>query len=95
MNYRLSQKAQEDTEGIYRYSYENFGERQADIYYGGLERAFRRLGDSPMYGRPASDLAPDLRRLEYGSHVIFYKPEQPGVLIVRVLGAEMDARQHL
>ncbi len=95
MSYRLSRKAQEDIEGIYIYSYENFGEEQADIYYNGLERSLRLLGDSPMYGRPAAEYAPELRRLEYGSHVIFYLPEERMAFIVRVLHGSMDPGQHL
>ena len=96
MTYRLSQKAQEDVEDIYRYSYENFGERQADNYHDELFKWFAVLGDSPMYGRPAVEYAPELRRLEYASHVIFYLPEREGqVLIVRVLHGSMDPGAHL
>jgi toxin ParE1/3/4 len=53
------------------------------------------LAESPIYGRPAPQLAPDLRRSEYQSHVIFYQPADAGVLIVRVLHAHMDPSQHI
>jgi toxin ParE1/3/4 len=49
-----------------------------------------------MFGRNASlDLAPELRRYEYQSHVVFYMPELRDILIVRVLHKSMDAPRHL
>ncbi len=95
MSYRLTREAQADVEDIYRYSFDHFGERQADIYYQGLVDRFELLADNPMYSRSASQLAPDLRRSEYQSHVVFYLPDETGVLIVRVLHINMDPGQHL
>ena len=48
-----------------------------------------------MQGRSASELSPDLRRLEYESHVVFYVPMAKGVRIVRVLHQSMDMKRHL
>ncbi|ETX06588.1 MAG: hypothetical protein ETSY2_16230 [Candidatus Entotheonella gemina] len=95
MSYRLSREAQADVEAIYRHSYDQFGERQGDLYYEGLVERFEWLDDHPLFGRSASELAPGLRRSEYQSHVVFYLPEASGVLIVRVLHVHMDPGQHL
>jgi toxin ParE1/3/4 len=95
MSYRLTREAQADVEAIYRYSYEQFGESQADLYHQCLVERFEWLDDHPLYGRSAAQFAPDLRRSEYQSHVIFYLPEETGVLIVRVLHIHMDPGQHL
>ena len=93
--YRLSPMAADDLDEIYEYSILNFGLDQAQTYLLGLQSQFQILAEHPMYGRPAPHLAPDLRRSEYQSHVIFYQPDEAGVLIVRVLHATMDPGQHI
>ena len=52
------------------------------------------LAERPALGRRADRLAPGLRRYPYRSHVVFYMPEDEGVLIVRVLHESMDALRH-
>ena len=52
------------------------------------------LAAEPARGRDASELAPNLRRSAYESHIIFYVPEATGVLIVRVLHQRMDFARH-
>jgi toxin ParE1/3/4 len=93
--YSLSEKAVSDLDGIYEYTILNFGLEQARAYLLGLHERFQILADSPGVGRSAAQLAPELRRHEYQSHIIFYTPEAKGVLIVRVLHTRMDARRHL
>ena len=94
-NYRLSKKADADIENIYEYGIINFGLEQAQSYLLGLYERFENLVDNPRFGRSAAELARGLRRFEYQSHVIFYEPEDDGVLVVRVLRAEMDHQRHL
>ncbi len=47
MSYRLYREAQTDVEAIYRHSYDQFGERQADLYYEGLVERFEWLDHHP------------------------------------------------
>ena len=90
----LSGKAVSDLDGIYEFTILNFGLEQAQAYLLGLHERFQILADNPGVGRSAAQLAPDLRRHEYQSHIIFYAPKETGVLIVRVLHARMDAKRH-
>jgi len=92
--YSLSGKAVSDLDGIYEYTILNFGLEQAQTYLLGLHERFQILADNPGVGRSASQLAPELRRHEYQSHVVFYIPKKKGALIVRVLHARMDAKRH-
>ncbi len=92
--YSLSPKAAADLDGIYEYTIVNFGLAQARNYLLGLHERFQTLADSPLYGRSAAELAPNLRRLEYQSHIMFYVPKEQGVLIVRVLHESMDTPEH-
>ena len=95
MSYRLTPNAQADIEGIYRYSYENFGERQADIYYQGLEECFELLSENPRMGREFNEIVQGLRRHEHERHVVYYEIEDMDVLILRILGANQDPARHL
>ncbi len=93
--YRLSRKAATDLDGIYEYTIVNFGLAQAQNYLNGLHDCFGNLARQPTLGRQANQLAPELRRYERRSHVVFYVLEEDSVTIVRVLHKSMDARRHL
>ena len=80
---------------IHQYTTANFGLPQAQRYLNGMHERFEDLARQPMLGRSAGRLAPNLRRYEYRSHVVFYVPEEEGVLIVRVLHQSMDVRSHV
>lgn len=92
--YRLSGQAALDLDEIYEYTTLNFGLTQAQSYLNGLHERFGILAQQPMLGRSASQVAPNLRRYEYRSHVVFYVPQEENVLIVRVLHENMDAPRH-
>jgi len=93
-DYRLSTRAAADLDQIANYTIEQFGIEQARRYRNGLEGCFATIAGNPLLGRSAQVIAPNLRRFEHGSHVIFYKPLGPGVLIVRVLHESLDAPSH-
>ncbi len=92
--YNLSGKAASDLVGIYEYTILNFGLEQARAYLLGLHERFQILADTPGIGRSAAQLAPELRRHEYQSHIIFYSQTETGILIVCVLHTRMDAKHH-
>ncbi len=92
--YRLSRKAASDLDEIHEYTIVNFGLTQAQDYLNGLHERFGNLSQQPSLGRKADQLAPQLRRYEYRSHVVFYVQESNGVVIVRVLHRNMDAPMH-
>jgi len=43
-------RAKNDIKKIWRYTYEHWGEKQADIYTNELGQAIDRIGDNPMIG---------------------------------------------
>ena len=92
--YSLSEKAVSDLDGIYEYTILNFGLEQGRAYLLGLHECFQILADNPGIGRSAAQLAGELRRHEYQSHIIFYIPKERGALIVRVLHTHMDPTRH-
>lgn len=92
--YRLSRRATADVDKIADYSIDRFGIKQARRYRDGLETCFQTLAQNPELGRSAEQLAPSLRRFEHQSHIVFYIPEDFGVLIVRILHENMDVPRH-
>ena len=94
-DFRLSSQAASDLADIADYTIATFGIEQARTYRDGLENCLQNLSDNPRLGRSMNRLAPELRRYEYQSHVVFYTPEREGVLVVRVLHRGMDHTEHL
>ena len=92
--YRLSKSADFDIAGIADYTINKFGIKQARRYRDGLEKILRRLAEYPNSGRSAEHLAPRLRRMNFGSHVIFFLHDEKGVLIVRILHQRMAFKRH-
>jgi toxin ParE1/3/4 len=93
--YKLSAKASADVDDIYEYTIVNFGIGQARTYLRGLDNCFKALAENPLRGRTADELASELRRYEYQSHVVFYRKMEQYTLIVRVLHKSMDFARHV
>lgn len=87
--YRLSGEADRDIEEIGRFTAERWGLHQAETYLVGLHEAFQTLATYPEFGRRVDHIRAGYRRLERGSHCIYYVLSADGVTIVRVLHGRM------
>lgn len=87
--YRLSALARLDLIEIADSTLDTWGEEQALSYHDGLEKCFERLASMPEMGRPCDRIRPGYRRIEYQKHVIFYRIDQEGVFISRILHQRM------
>src|SRR5713101_244584 len=67
----------------------------ADRFIVRLEQHCHRLAARPLLGRARGELAEGLRSVAYGRYVIFYRPLDDGVEIVRVLHGARDLRRAL
>lgn len=94
IGYTLTQAADVDLEQIARYTEKRWGYAQAEAYLLTFEAAFMNLAVYPDTGRPVLERA-GYFRIESGSHVVFYRKQATGVLIVRVLHQRMEPRRHL
>lgn len=65
----------------------------ADRLIDATEDKFRLLATSPKLGRPRTELARRLRSLPFGSYVIFYRPINDGIEVVRILHGKRDLRR--
>lgn len=93
--FHLTNLAVTDLSDIADFTIQNFGIEQARNYRDGLKNCFETLAENPQLGRSADGLAPNLRRYEHQAHVVFYLPEDSGILIVRILHQRMDYKRHL
>ena len=93
--FHLTNRAVADLSEIADFTIQSFGIEQARFYRDGLNNCFDILADNPQLGRSAAELAPNLKRFEYQSHVVFYVPRDTGILIVRILHQRMDFIRHI
>tara|TARA_Y100001001_G_C7877285_1_gene263356 strand:- start:40 stop:330 length:291 start_codon:yes stop_codon:yes gene_type:complete len=84
-SYRLSKRADEDFESIYLFGLLNFGLIQADAYADGLEERFEQIAAQPDLYPAIEHVKAGYRLSVYQSHSIYYRVEQIGVVIVRIL----------
>jgi len=90
-----TRQAEEDLNDIFKYSFENFGEEQAEKYYDGLEDRLTDILNKTAHSTDWSDARPDMRRVNYEHHAIFYRRDGDDVIIIRVLHQKMDIFRHL
>ncbi len=74
---------------IFDYTVDQWGWKQANAYVDGLSECFQLLADSPGLGKPSDLRVAGVRRVEHGSHVVFYKEVRGGIKILRVLHRSM------
>jgi toxin ParE1/3/4 len=87
--YRFSALARLDLIEIGAYTVEAWGEEQALSYLDSLEHCFGQLASLPEMGRPCDRIRPGYRRIEHQKHVIFYRIDDEGVFISRILHQRM------
>lgn len=88
--YVLSRDADEDLQTIYAYSMQEWGTRQAALYLNALYDTFECIARMPGVGRQRGGLGEDIRSVPHGTHVVFYRPWEDDVAIVRVLHGSRD-----
>ncbi|MCI5046004.1 MAG: type II toxin-antitoxin system RelE/ParE family toxin [Aquisalinus sp.] len=93
--YSLSQKADNDLASLLRYSYQEYGEERTDNYLMGLMEAFDSIGNFPNLGGDASYIRSGLRKYVSQRHTIYYRRQEDGARIIRILGPGQDAETHL
>ncbi|MGD0911049.1 MAG: type II toxin-antitoxin system RelE/ParE family toxin [Terracidiphilus sp.] len=90
----FSGKAKTDLLNVGAYTLETSGEAQAIRYLNQLEDCANTLAANPAIGRECNWIRPGLRRFETGRHVIFYRSEKGGILVVRILQQSMMPDRH-
>jgi toxin ParE1/3/4 len=87
--------ARADLKSISQFTFRTWGEEQANRYIRELRDCARMLAQSPMLGRRCDTVRPGYRRMEQGSHVIFYRQQGTGIFIGRILHQSMLTQKHV
>ncbi|MFK0734391.1 MAG: type II toxin-antitoxin system RelE/ParE family toxin [Gloeotrichia echinulata GP01] len=87
--FRISTQAAQDIENIWNYVATN-NLQAADNLFDTLRTSFPKLAKFPQMGRDRSELAPFLRSFVVKNYLIFYRPIEEGIEIVRILYGAQD-----
>jgi toxin ParE1/3/4 len=85
-----SHRTREDLKRIWRYTYQEWGEAQANRYLDDMSLAIKRLAKNPEQGSPRDHIRQGYRAMLCGRHLIFYTVQVDAIRIVRVLHERMD-----
>lgn len=89
--FSLTKRAMTDLEDIGRYTQEHWGPEQRNKYLTMLDSCFQQLAEIPTKGRDCSNIRHGYRKMNVGSHVVFYRQKRSDEIeIVRVLHGRMD-----
>ena len=95
-SFSLTNMAKADLKGIALYTQEQWGRDQRDEYLTMLDVCFHQLAANPLKGKDSSDIRHGYRKLNAGSHVIFYRQTlNNSIEIVRILHGRMDIETQL
>jgi toxin ParE1/3/4 len=85
----FSRSAKADLLNIGAYTLQTWGAAQAERYLDALERCAKMLAGNPSLGRPCAWIRSGLYRFEKGRHVFFYRRQEDGILVSRILHQSM------
>ena len=87
--------AQADLEGIWLYTYDQWGEDQATRYLRLLDIQIQELAADPERGKSREEIRAGYYSIRVGRHVVFYTFTDKMLGIQRVLHGQMDVERHL
>ena len=82
-------KAEEDLVGIWSYIAAD-SLLAADKLLDDIDAACKMLSTNPLAGRLREELAPQLRSFGVSVYIVFYRPTDAGVIVIRVLHGARD-----
>lgn len=91
----VSERAEADLRQIWLYTFDAWGEVQADRYLDELANGLSRCGVKPERGRERDDVRPGYRSVLVGKRLIFYQVTGDAVVVQRVLHGSMDPGLHV
>jgi len=87
--------AKNDLKDIWHYSFDKWGEDQADKYLLQLNGGIQGLINNPKLGKSQGKIRKGYRSIQINRHVIYYQLEGKTVDIVRVLHERMIPKKYL
>ena len=88
-------EAKEDIKNIWRYTFETWGVKQADIYTIELGQAIDSLVDNPEIGFTIDHVKDGYRLFRFRHHFVIYTLSQIEINVTRILGENMYIENHI
>ncbi|MCL6266615.1 type II toxin-antitoxin system RelE/ParE family toxin [Flagellimonas myxillae] len=90
------QRAIEDLNAIWEYTFTTWSESQADVYYNAIKFACKEIAANPLLGKVYAGISKDLLGLKSGKHIIFYHVvSENEIEIIRILHERMDLKNRI
>lgn len=86
---RLTARAEEDLDDIW-FAIALDKPEAADTVLDDIDRTAQLYAAQPLMGRAREELASGLRSFPVSRYLVFYLPQEDGILVVRVLDAARD-----
>lgn len=90
VRYRLTPKAIDDLDSLWRYSAETWSLDQADRLVDGFERCFSTLVAMPELARERPEFSPPVRIHAHDRHLIVYVLQDDHILVLRLLSGRQN-----
>lgn len=92
----LRQKAIDDLNDIWDYTFEKWSVKQADKYYAIIKIACKGIGENPEVGKEYDGINTNLLGLKCEKHIIFYKQiSNDRIAVIRILHERMDLKKRI
>ncbi|WP_435171706.1 type II toxin-antitoxin system RelE/ParE family toxin [Falsirhodobacter sp. 1013] len=91
---RFSPAAAADLDGIWDYTAERWGVRQAESYTDALQGACEALAAGTRVGRPA-DVRPGVLKALVGAHMVYFRDRGDHLAVIRILHQRQDVSRNL
>ncbi len=91
--YQLTDRADQDLFEVSLYLARVGSIETAEVFLKDLRQKFDLLAENPGLGRRRPELSPDLQSIPQGKYVIFYRPTEQGIVVVRVLHGSRDVKR--
>lgn len=91
----ILQLAEDDLIDIWHYTWQTWGQKQADSYLDALEKVMSLLAKQPKLSRERTEFNPPVRIHPHAQHLIIYQEIKDGIKLIRVLHKSMDIESHI
>ena len=96
VKFNLTNKAVEDLNSIWLYTFDKWSEQKADKYYNLLLNSCQEIAKNPKIGKNYNAIANDLFGYKTNRHIIFYRIIQnKPIEITRILHDRMDLKNRI
>jgi Plasmid stabilization system protein len=93
MKYRISKDARRDLDDLFLYWAKRVSVEVAERLIDNITERFWLLGEHPVAGRAADDIAPGVKCFPAGKYLIYYRKKSGAIDILHIFHGARDQKQ--